>query len=148
MRRKFVEYQVKLVKEEEERRARERAEYLQAQKEAKLRAENEARQRIELIAIEQYKKEQEEIRLHKFEKEQRFKEELTELGLDSEKIQSIIDTTGFQKLELDSAKQNLLQTRPLLAPKGEQDLSNGQGEEPGPANMKEVDGTQTPSRFR
>ena len=102
MRQRFVEYQVKLVKEEEERKIRERATYIQAEKEAKLKAEQEARQVIEKKAIEQYRKQQEDMQAHKLKKEETFRKDLAGLGLGSDKIQSIIDTAGFRALEQEN----------------------------------------------
>ena len=47
MRQNLVEYRVRLIKEEEDRRVQERAAYIEAEKEAKQKAERGVRQRIE-----------------------------------------------------------------------------------------------------
>ena len=146
MRQKYVEYRVKLIKDEEERRAQERAAYIQAEKEAKQKAEKEARQKIEQKAIDEYKKKQDEIQNRKLEKEQNFKEELEKLGLEPEKIKSIIETSGFQALEMDSVNQSLANTRHSKASLGEQDGTKDQIEMSSIAASKTMNGSIHSSR--
>ena len=106
LRRKFVEYRVKLIKEEEERRAQEQAARIQAEKEAKEKAETEIRRKIEQEAVIRYKNEQDEMKARRSEREETFKKELEELGLETEKIQSIIETTAFQGSNWVSAHED------------------------------------------
>ena len=146
MRQSFVEYRVSLIKEEEERRAQERAAYMQAEKEAKQAAEETARRAIEQKAIANYKKEQDDLNAHKSEREEKFKKELVQLGLEPGKIQTIIGTTSFQALEWDSIQQSQSRSEHLQVSKSEEDSLKEVNETSPMAYSRMLNGEVRPTR--
>ena len=103
MRQKFVEYQTRLIKEEEEQKVLERAAFIQAEKVKQQRTEEAARQEIEQNAINDYKREQDEIKALNLEREKQLKEVLARLDLEPEKIDSIIQSPLLQISTLGGA---------------------------------------------
>ena len=128
MRRQFIAYRVKLIRENEERRAQERAAYMQAEKEKQQKEEDRTREEIQQKAIDDYKKKQNDMKARNLEREGQFKEELARLGLEADKIQSIIETSGFGALEWDTADETSAHSRHLKASIREQDATKSQDE--------------------
>ncbi|KAL8797714.1 MAG: hypothetical protein Q9195_000066 [Heterodermia aff. obscurata] len=91
----FVAYQERRIREEEDKKAQERALLLQAEQEAKRKQEEEAKREIEQRAIDSYKKEQDEIQTRTTESKETFRRELLRLGLPPDQIALIIDNSNL-----------------------------------------------------
>lgn len=91
----FVAYQERRIREEEDKRAQERAVLLQAQQEAKRKQEEEAKREIEQKAIDDYKKEQDELQTRTTESKETFRNELLRLGLQLDQIALIVDNSNL-----------------------------------------------------
>lgn len=128
IRQQFLDYQVKLAKEQEDERARERAAYLEAEGEKQRKAEENARIEIERKAIEDYKREQEESKAQALKREGKFEEELKVLGLEPEQIQSIIAVPSLklpQSRSADGARPRPSSGRPSLKERNSTNTRNG-----------------------
>ena len=109
----FVAYQERRIREEEDKKAQERALLLQAEQEAKRKQEEEARRKIEQRAIDNYKKEQDELQTRATESKETFRAELLRLGLPLDQIALIIDNPN-----LDFGGNGPNANVPTVQPKG------------------------------
>lgn len=116
---KFVEYQARLIKEGEERKAQERAALIQAEKVKQQRAEEAVRQEIEQNAINNYKREQDEIKTLNLERENLLKEGLARLNVEPEKIESIIQFPYLQVSAWGSADKDRPSNKSIVPSSGE-----------------------------
>ena len=91
----FGAYQERRIREEEDKKAQERALLLQAEQEAKRKQEEEAKREIEQKAIDDYKKEQDELQTRTTESKETFRTELLRLGVQSDQIALIIDNSNL-----------------------------------------------------
>ena len=91
----FVAYQERRIREEEDKKAQERALLLQAEQEAKRKQEEEAKREIEQRAIDSYKKEQDELQTRTTESKETFRTELLRLGLPLDQIGLIVDNSNL-----------------------------------------------------
>lgn len=98
--RQFAEYEQQKAREREDRKARERAAFLQAEEESKRRKEEEARLLIEQKAVEEYKRIQQEQQDLKAARQEQLKNELSALKLDPGTVDSIL---GINSLDFQSA---------------------------------------------
>ena len=129
IRQKFVEYQARLVKEEEERKFQERAAFVQAEKIKQQRAEEVIRQEIEQSAINNYKREQDEIETLNLEREKQLKEALARLKVEPEKIESIIQIPCLQVSARGSADKNRSFPKTTVPPSDEREDTKTQNDE-------------------
>ena len=91
----FVTFKESLFREEEERRIRERVRIIQAEDDAKRRKEEDAQREVERKAVEEYKKNQREQETRAAEKRGNFQKELERLGLESAKIQVLMESSNL-----------------------------------------------------
>ena len=91
----FAAYQERRIREEEDKKAQERALLLQAEQEAKRKQEEQAKREIEQKAIDCYKKEQEELQARTTESKETFRNELLRLGLQLDQIALIVDNSNL-----------------------------------------------------
>lgn len=89
---KFVEFEERHTREEEDRKAKDRAALIQIEEDRKKSAEKKAQEDIEKKAIENYKKEQTELETCNTKRKEDFRKELERLGFSPEQIQSIFES--------------------------------------------------------
>lgn len=119
MRQRFLDFQVKLAEEAEDRRLRERAALLHAEDVERQEAEDASRKILELNAINAYRQEQEDRDARALEREKQLEDALTEQGLEQEKIQSIMKIPCLQLPE--SGNANTVVSKVRLPPNTEGD---------------------------
>lgn len=91
----FLTFKERLFREEEEQKIRERAKIIQAEDDAKKQQEEDAKREVERKAVEEYKKQAQEQETRSAEKRNNFRSELERVGLESEQIQLIMESTNL-----------------------------------------------------
>lgn len=92
---KFVEFEERRTREEEDRKAKDRAALIQIEEDRKKSAEKKAQEDIEKNAIENYKKEQTELERCNTKRKEDLRKELERLGFSPEQIQSIFESPNL-----------------------------------------------------
>ena len=87
---RFAAFKEQEMKQQEDRRALERATVLRAEEEQRKAQEEKQRVMIEKHAVDEYKQHQEEIERDKLEREKHLRSQMTKLGLELDQINSIL----------------------------------------------------------
>ena len=111
MRQRFLEFQIRLAEEAEDRRVQERAAFLHAEDIKRQEAEDARRKTLEQNAINAYKQEQEDRDARALEREKQLEDALTEHGLEQEKIKSIMKIPYLQMSESGNANTSVSKVR-------------------------------------
>ena len=91
----FLSFKEKIHRDAEEEKIKARARTIQAEDDARRRKEEDAQRELERKAVEDYKKNQEEEEKRIAEKRDKFRKELERLGLESEHIQVVMESSNL-----------------------------------------------------
>ena len=148
MRQSFVEYRIRQIKQEEDRRIEERAAYNLARQEAQRKAEEDARKAIEKTAIEDYQREQEQMLAQRTKRLEIIRQDLVRIGLEEAKITSFLESKGLQDLDWQNPEKNQPERRASQAWRGSPNVENDTAESTKSTDSRQISSGSSRSKLR